>query len=239
MTAPDATFSDVSSPLTPPAAATPADDRAAAVRSVAARRSAPRRSSTRPAGRAPREKTARKPAPKPAAAPKGKAESPGDKIAGWVATGAAVWFTRSPVRASILLTQAARLGPVLDDIAAENEQVARILIKIASIGSAGGAWAGGVTWAGQTAAAMVLAGGAVPAGVPGMLIAGLGGALLDVALADATYRIAEIRAKAEGRIDPTTGNITISPAELEAIRDELIASMRPPAPDGEDEDGEA
>lgn len=236
MTAPDATFSDVSDPLTPPATATPADDRAAAVRSVAARRTGTaRRSSTRPAGRAPRPKPARKAPPKAAAAPKkAAAQTPGDTIAGWVKTGAAVWFGRSPVRASILAIKADELGPVLDGIAAEDERVARILTRVANIGKVSGAWGAAGAWAGSTGAAMVLAGGVAPPGVPGMLVAMLGGAVVEQALGVAALRIAEARAHAEGRVDEH-GNVTVTPGELDAIMAELAASLRPPPP-GEDQD---
>ena len=178
-------------------------------------------------------RAAKPPGARPAAKKTDDKPTPAYQIAGWVHTGASLWFTRNPVKGSVLMHQAATLGPVLETLAEEDARVRSSLEWLVGLFGPAGAWSEAGAWVAQTGAALVLAGGRTPGGLPGMALAMLGGAVVESALAEAAVRLATIEAKSVGGIS------VVDPARIEDIRAHLVASIGAAPPDPPPDDAAA
>jgi hypothetical protein len=178
-----------------------------------------------------KSRTVRRPAParkatsRPAGRPAGKAEpkvTPGQAIAGGVSAVAGMFAGRAPVHVAIMQRQSVELGPIIDDLAAEDERVRAFIEKIAGWFSSGGAYSRAGTWALATGGALALA-----SGIEHPLLTMLVGSIVQQSTLDAAVRIAQAEALSLNQIDEE-GSPVVDPARVAFIVEALSAPRRPP-----------
>lgn len=105
-----------------------------------------------------------------------------DRIVGAIKTGCAVWRTRAPLQAEIVMATAEEWGAAIDRVAAEDKRVDAFLARVSGIFGKTSAWGDLGAVATKTGAALALSAGAMPGGPAGMAVAFLGGALVEQAV---------------------------------------------------------
>lgn len=199
---------------------------------AAAGKTSARKTTRRPVKRTPTSSRAA------TAAKKGKHA---DRIAPAIKLGAGFLAGRSPVRAAIIIRQADPFAAALDRVAAEDPRVDALLVRIGGWFGKGGAWGelGSVTL--TTAGALMIAGGTVPAGPAGMVLAMLAGQLVQGAAHDAAAGIAAAELDATYGPDQWPDGVSVDPMRVAAIAAQLLTP--PPAEpvpvDDEDQDQDA
>jgi hypothetical protein len=181
--------------------------------------------------KATRLRAAKKTTPAPATTTRTKSMTPGQAVSKALAGVAQLAAGYFPLHAQIVVHQAEPLGPIVDQLAAEDERFREFVEKIGGWFAKSSARADLLAWGAATGAALALASGV---GRDNMILSLIAAPLVETAAVEAATKIAIAEAKAGGAID-MLGKPIIDPERVAFLTQALLSPPTPPEPPSEDE----